>query len=95
MKDGLEDIVIFNIFCRCASDSLCAGILTNNRSICICPLNKFGLRCILTDTICQMNNNNNNNNSICQNGDQCISNFDYVQSGRKITCICQKGYSGE
>jgi hypothetical protein len=36
--------------CTCSSDSLCIGISANNRSICVCPTNKFGPRCLLNET---------------------------------------------
>ena len=90
IKDGLEDIVLFNILVHCASDSLCIGVSANNRSICVCPMNKFGSRCLLTNTICQINDN-----STCQNGGQCISNDDYLVSKQKFICICRKGFSGD
>jgi len=35
--------------CSCSSDSLCAGIEANGRSICICPRNKWGPRCFLSN----------------------------------------------
>ncbi|UJR18456.1 hypothetical protein I4U23_005361 [Adineta vaga] len=37
--------------CDCSSDSVCIGKLLNNRSLCICPVNKMGHRCLLTNTI--------------------------------------------
>ena len=42
--------------CTCASDSLCIGIANNNRPVCVCSANKFGPRCLLVDTACQINN---------------------------------------
>lgn len=54
IRDGLDDIVIFLMLVIVHPDSLCTGIsAADNRSICVCPLNKFGLRCLITDTICQ------------------------------------------
>jgi hypothetical protein len=29
--------------CTCASDSVCLGVSANNQSICVCPVNRFGL----------------------------------------------------
>jgi hypothetical protein len=76
--------------CMCSSDSLCIGISANNRSICVCPMNKFGPRCLLVDPICQINNN-----LTCQNRGQCISNYDYIASDQNFICICQNGFSGD
>jgi hypothetical protein len=53
--------------CTCSSDSLCIGVLANNRSICVCPINKWGSRCLLEDQVCQ-----SNKNETCRNGGQCI-----------------------
>jgi hypothetical protein len=74
--------------CNCASDSVCLGVSASNRSICVCPENKFGSRCLLTNTICQ-------NNSICQNGGRCISNDEYLVSTQNVTCLCRKGFRGD
>jgi hypothetical protein len=75
--------------CSCSSDSLCIGISSNNRSICVCPINKFGSKCLITNTICQKNNN-----STCQNGGQCIPNIDDHLSSQSFVCICPKGFNG-
>jgi hypothetical protein len=74
--------------CNCANDSVCLGISASNRSICICPIHKFGPRCFLTNTICQ-------NNPICQNGGQCIPNDEYFASKKQFICLCQKGFTGD
>ena len=69
--------------CQCSFDSLCIGIdASTNRSICLCPINKFGSQCLLTNFICKT--------SSCFNHGQCLSllNEDYF-------CICPKGYSGK
>jgi hypothetical protein len=74
--------------CTCSSDSLCIGISAiNHRSICVCPLNKFGPRCLLTIQI-------NNNETICKNGGEYIPNDDDFISNEELTCICPEGYSG-
>jgi len=78
--------------CNCSIDSLCIDISANNRSICLCPIDKFGPRCVLLDTICQTNENTN---STCQNGGQCVPINDYVESKQKLICICQQGFRGE
>ena len=46
-KDGLDEYCTIQYSCACSSDSLCIGILANNRSLCICPLNKMGDRCLI------------------------------------------------
>jgi hypothetical protein len=76
--------------CMCSFDSLCIGISPNNRSLCVCPVNKFGSRCLLVDPVCQINDN-----STCLNGGQCISNNDYMLFNQKFTCICPKNFSGD
>ncbi|CAF4744066.1 unnamed protein product, partial [Rotaria sp. Silwood2] len=40
----------------CSPDSKSIDLSVYNRSVCVCPINKFGYRCLLPDTICQMNN---------------------------------------
>ena len=76
--------------CTCALNSLCIGISANNQSICVCPLNKFGSRCLLDDIVCQTNDN-----STCQNGGQCIPSDHYSVSRRKFLCLCPKGFNGD
>ena len=71
--------------CNCASDSICVG-LSNNRSICICPLGKFGPRCFLTRSSCQPNP--------CQNSGLCVP-TDVRIGEYNFTCICKEGYTGE
>ncbi|CAF2931593.1 unnamed protein product [Rotaria sp. Silwood2] len=74
----------------CSSDSICIGVSTYNRSICACPINKFGYRCLLTNTICQINNN-----LTCINGGQCIANDEYMVASKTFYCICPNGYRGD
>jgi hypothetical protein len=74
--------------CNCASISECLGVSASNRSICVCPINKFGSRCLLKNTICK-------NNSICENGGQCIGNDEYLVSKQNLTCLCRKGFRGD
>jgi len=76
--------------CHCSSDSLCVGISADNRSICVCPLHKFGPRCLLTDTICQKQSN-----SSCQNGGQCIPNHQHMTFFQNFSCICPKNVTGD
>ncbi|CAF4848680.1 unnamed protein product [Rotaria sp. Silwood1] len=74
----------------CSSDSISIGLSAYNRSICVCPINKFGPCCLLIDSICQTNNN-----LTCQNGGQCIPMDEYTESNQKFLCICPKGYIGD
>ena len=76
--------------CTCSSDSLCIGIAANNRSICICPQNKFGPRCLLTNTISP-----SDINSSCQNGSVVTWNDDYMIFKQEFACICSKGFRGD
>ncbi|CAF1121069.1 unnamed protein product [Adineta ricciae] len=73
--------------CSCAQDSKCVGISAANRSICVCPLPKFGSRCLLTSTVCQ--------SSPCENNGTCIPSNDYSELPSTFKCICSKGYSGD
>ena len=74
--------------CTCSFDSLCIGVLTNYRSICLCPPNKWGSRCLLHNQICQAN-------GTCRNGGQCISTDIDVISKKKIVCLCPKDFFGD
>ena len=73
--------------CSCSSQSLCLGKLANNRSLCVCPLNKMGPRCLINDPICQ--------NTLCMNGGTCVRSDDYDVSQKKFTCICSKDFFGD
>ena len=76
--------------CTCASGSVCIGVLANNRSICVCPLNKFSSRCLLSSTVCQ-----SNSNDTCYNGGHCIPVDGDFTSEKKFFCICGKGFTGD
>ncbi|UJR34502.1 hypothetical protein I4U23_021910 [Adineta vaga] len=69
--------------CSCSLDSYC---LTS--SICICPMNKFGRKCYLNNSICQLENNS------CQNNGQCIPIDDRIGM-KKFTCLCPENFNGE
>ena len=75
---------------NCSKESRFVGVSTNNRSICVCPVNKIGSRCLLTDPICQIEPN-----STCFNQGQCFAYNNLVSRQRNFICICSKGYSGE
>lgn len=66
--------------CNCSPDSLCLGSV-HNRSLCLCPLSKFSHRCLLTQSVCQIDT--------CKNGGQCIP-----INAVNFKCICQNGYHG-
>jgi len=77
--------------CLCSSDALCLGISAMNRSVCICPVNRTGPRCLIRDLSCQINETNP-----CQNKGQCIR-HQGISDGRNIyrrfSCLCRKGFS--
>ncbi|CAF4126302.1 unnamed protein product, partial [Adineta steineri] len=75
--------------CACSNDSLCIGILPNNRSLCVCPFNKWGSQCLFQSRIC-----NSNQNLTCLNGGKCMPTDEHIVSNKKFKCICQKGFSG-
>ncbi|CAF3312330.1 unnamed protein product [Rotaria sp. Silwood2] len=76
--------------CTCSYDSLCVGILANNRSLCVCPINRFGPRCLLDNKLCELDQN-----TTCLNGGQCIPIDEHIVSKNKFSCICSKGFSGD
>jgi len=71
--------------CTCSLSSRCIGISSDNRSICICPIDKFGPRCYI-HIDCQ---------SKCQNDGQCILSDDFLMLDRTYRCICKDGFTGE
>ncbi|CAF4947520.1 unnamed protein product, partial [Rotaria socialis] len=68
--------------CNCAKDSFCLAPF-----ICVCPLYKFGSRCYLNHSICQLSHNP------CQHNDICVPNDDRIDL-KGFTCICSQDYSG-
>ena len=75
---------------KCSSNSTDVGITSNNQSICVCPLHRFGSRCLLTDPVCL-----NDNNSTCLNDGQCIPSHEFMIPRQSFICICPEGYSGK
>ncbi|CAF2014150.1 unnamed protein product, partial [Rotaria magnacalcarata] len=55
--------------------------------ICVCPLYKFGSRCYLKHSICQLSHNP------CQHNGICVPNDDRIDL-KGFTCICSQDYSG-
>ena len=77
----------------CSSNSISIGITAQNRSICVCPMHRFGPRCLITNTVCQ--SNNNNNSSVCNQRGVCLPNDDSMSYNKTFTCICSNGYHGD
>ena len=67
----------------CSSDALCIGP-TDDRSVCVCPMNKFGRRCLLIST-CPSN--------ACSNNGRCVP-ADVSIPGNNYTCICSVQFFG-
>ncbi|CAF1234211.1 unnamed protein product [Rotaria sp. Silwood1] len=69
--------------CDCANNSLCI-----DRSICVCPLGRFGSRCYLYQSSCQL--------KPCINNGQCVpSDERYISTQiNKSMCICSEEYFG-
>ena len=69
--------------CTCASDSLCLGVI-HNRSTCLCPLHKYGPRCLLSSA-CQSNS--------CQITENMCVPMDNDQ--QRIHCLCSPKFLGD
>ncbi|CAF3904613.1 unnamed protein product [Rotaria sordida] len=69
--------------CQCSNDSFCLA-----PSICVCPLNKYGSRCYLKRSICQLMNNP------CQHDGLCIP-MDNRININAFMCSCKEDYQGE
>ncbi|CAF1409418.1 unnamed protein product, partial [Adineta ricciae] len=67
----------------CSSDSVCVGQV-HNRSICICPLEKFGNRCLLKHS-CPAN--------YCGNNGQCIVTGEHMID-ENYQCLCSEQFQG-
>ncbi|CAF1517044.1 unnamed protein product [Adineta ricciae] len=78
------------INCTCSLNTECLGIDARNRSICLCPLDKSGPRCLIRNRICEKNDN-----STCHNHGLCIPSDLYKKTTNPFQCICSKGYSGQ
>lgn len=73
--------------CTCSSDSICIGITANRQSICVCPIHKFGSRCLLVERT-------SNNSLTCQNGGQYIPDDKDILIDKRVQCSCSEGYHG-
>ncbi|UJR16810.1 hypothetical protein I4U23_003709 [Adineta vaga] len=77
--------------CHCSSDSLCVGFTSlNNRSICVCPLEKFGLRCYLSNRVCQLKDVKK-----CRNDGLCIPRDRRILIDQDTICLCPESYYGD
>ena len=70
--------------CDCSPNSVCVGT-ANNRSICVCPFDRFGSRCYLKRTVCIPNP--------CSEDGQCVP-TDVRISEAEYFCICRNGFTG-
>ena len=71
--------------CDCGPQSRCLG-LVGNRSICLCPMERFGPRCYLTRSVCASHP--------CQNDGQCVSGDFERRAIHAFTCLCKEGLFG-
>ena len=75
---------------RCSSDSLCLDEDIDHRSICLCPKDKFGPRCLIENKVCS------EKTSICENGGKCLSSDeDVIDEKQRWICICPRGFTGD
>nr|AEN94416.1 low density lipoprotein [Adineta vaga] len=76
--------------CHCSSPPICVGVTVNNESVCVCPKNRWGYRCLLESDPCQ-----SDGNPKCLNDGQCIPDDQQWQLSDKYFCICPKGFKGQ
>lgn len=74
--------------CNCSPDSICIGI-SNNRSICVCPVYKFGQRCYLSNNSCEQSEGKK-----CFNSSQCIPRDHRITTDPPTICSCPDGFHG-
>ncbi|CAF3577335.1 unnamed protein product [Rotaria sp. Silwood1] len=69
--------------CNCAFDSLCV-----DRSTCVCPINRFGPRCYLSQSSCHYES--------CDNDGRCVSNDERHArlQQKQAVCSCSEVFSG-
>ena len=76
--------------CTCSSDAICIGVSAHNRSVCVCPPDRLGSRCLISDPTCSLNGY-----GVCQNQGECISFADSHLTSDNFICLCRKGFHGE
>ena len=76
--------------CTCSSDSICIGVSAHNRSVCVCPPDRLGPRCLISDPTCPLTGN-----AFCRNQGQCISFADSHLTSDNFICKCRIGFHGE
>ena len=80
---------MLNISSHCSKMSIDMGTIKNrNRSLCICPLNRFGRDCSSDEIQCP-------DEMICHNQGQCIISIDMSQLKKNYLCLCPHDYYGE
>jgi hypothetical protein len=79
---GIQCNISIN-FTTCSANSISIGSV-NNRSICVCPIDQFGPRCLLTSK-CPVD--------ACQNNGQCVP-ADVTIPGNSYTCLCSDRFFG-
>ena len=67
----------------CYADSICVGLL-KNCSICVCPFNRFGSRCLL-ERFCPAD--------YCENNGQCVQ-VDERLKDAIFVCVCTEHFFG-
>ncbi|CAF0930075.1 unnamed protein product [Adineta ricciae] len=74
--------------CTCSSNSICVGLSSYNRSICVCREKYFGSDCYIQNRICHRFQS--------ENDGTCIPRDDFMlpSTKQKYFCICPKGFSG-
>ena len=77
------------LVCDCSYDSLCIGKSSSNRSVCVCPPEKFGPRCLI-NTICSQTDQ-----TLCENNAQCIPDDYFTDYQESFQCLCPKGFIGK
>ncbi|UJR34741.1 hypothetical protein I4U23_027519 [Adineta vaga] len=73
-----------NYSCYCANGSICIGS-DNHNTICVCSLDKYGGRCLLTRSPCNPNP--------CMNEGLCVPTDERI-SIHNFLCICRQSYTG-
>ncbi|UJR06541.1 hypothetical protein I4U23_010824 [Adineta vaga] len=93
-------------FSTCSLDSLSLGQLGNNRSLCMCSLDKIGSRCFISNCICQKETCFNNEKQICfcqeilnKTQNTCENNGECYQDNslcpKYFLCQCRVCYYGK